>query len=58
MGLVQFVSHSFIRMLSVAGVRNPILVAESLLRTQMAGEMSLGRVPPRYYWKSPDLLFM
>lgn len=31
---------------ALSGVRNPILVAESLLRTQTAGEMSLGRVPP------------
>ena len=29
------------------GVKNPILVADSLLRTQMRGEMSLGRIPPR-----------
>jgi len=29
------------------GVKNPVLVADSLLRTQMHGEMSLGRVPPR-----------
>jgi len=31
----------------VSGVKNPVLVADSLLRTQMRGEMSLGRIPPR-----------
>lgn len=31
---------------AVSGVKNPILVADSLLRTQMRGEMSLGRIPP------------
>ena len=30
------------------GVKNPILIADSLLRTQMQGEMSLGRIPPRW----------
>jgi taspase (threonine aspartase 1) len=30
------------------GVKNPILVAKDLLCLQMKGEMSLGRVPPRY----------
>jgi len=34
------------------GVKNPILVADSLLRTQMRGEMSLGRIPPR--WDAVD----
>ena len=28
------------------GIQNPIVVAESLLETQMAGNMSLGRIPP------------
>lgn len=31
---------------AVSGVKNPVLVADSLLRTQMQGEMSLGRIPP------------
>jgi len=30
------------------GVKNPVLVADSLLRTQMHGEMTLGRIPPRW----------
>ena len=33
---------------AVAGVKNPILVADNLLRTQLKGNMSLGRIPPRY----------
>ena len=28
------------------GVKNPVQVAENLLTTQMAGTMSLGRIPP------------
>ena len=27
-------------------MKNPICVADSLLKTQMAGNMSLGRIPP------------
>ena len=31
---------------AVTGVKNPILVADNLLRTQQLGNMALGRVPP------------
>ncbi|KAK2147078.1 hypothetical protein LSH36_571g02012 [Paralvinella palmiformis] len=31
---------------AVSGVKNPVLLAENLLRTQQLGNMALGRVPP------------